>query len=150
VDGKLCAPRINDRPTWGTGAHKKDNLRCASLRDQQVTQFGNCLGVHVLQCHGGLVLGKILAVMAYRAWFFDRAIADAGEVAEDLLVGFGNRLRTMRRKRGWSQDELAHRAGADSSYVSELENGLKEPCLRKIKQLSEALGVGIDEMVRGL
>jgi len=40
-----------------------------------------------------------------------------------------------------TQEELAHRLGMDVSYLNELENGKKEPCLRKMKELAQGWGV---------
>jgi transcriptional regulator with XRE-family HTH domain len=71
-------------------------------------------------------------------------------MSTDVCEQFGKRLRQIRNERGWSQEELAHRVGMDVSYLSELENGRKEPCLRKMKELSQGLGVTLSRMVRGL
>jgi len=62
----------------------------------------------------------------------------------------GDRLRQIRRKRQITQEELAHRVGMDVSYLSELENGRKEPCLRKIKEITQGLGITLTELLRGL
>jgi len=53
-------------------------------------------------------------------------------------------------KCGFTQEELAHRVGMDVSYLSELENGRKEPCLRKMKEVSQALGVPLAQLLRGI
>jgi len=71
-------------------------------------------------------------------------------VATDICEQFGSRLRQLRRKRGVTQEELAHRVGMDVSYLSELENGRKEPCLRKMKEISQGLEVRLTELIRGL
>ena len=62
-------------------------------------------------------------------------------MSTDVCEQFGKRLRQLRNERSWSQEELAHRVGIDVSYLSELENGKKEPCLRKMKELAQGLGV---------
>ena len=71
-------------------------------------------------------------------------------MATDICEQFGSRLRQLRRKRGVTQEELAHRVGMDVSYLSELENGRKEPCLRKMKEISQGLEVRLTELIRGL
>ena len=71
-------------------------------------------------------------------------------MSNDICVEFGKRLRQFRIKRGWSQEELAYRVGIDVSYLSELETGKKEPCLRKIKELAQGLDVPISTLVRRL
>ena len=57
-------------------------------------------------------------------------------MATDICEHFGKRLRRLRTDRGWSQGELAHRVGIGISFLSELENGKAEPCLRKMKEMS--------------
>jgi len=41
---------------------------------------------------------------------------------------------------------IVHRVGTDISFLSELENGKKEPCLRKMKELSEGLGISLSRL----
>ena len=71
-------------------------------------------------------------------------------MATDICEQLGANLRRIRRKHGFTQEELAHRVGMDVSYMSELENGRKEPCLRKIKELSQALGIPLAQLIRGI
>jgi len=71
-------------------------------------------------------------------------------MATDICEQFGTNLRRIRRKRGFTQEELAHRVGMDVSYLSELENGRKEPCLRKMQELSQALSVPLPQLLRGI
>ena len=69
-------------------------------------------------------------------------------MATDICEQFGDNLRRIRKKSGFTQEELAHRVGMDVSYLSELENGRKEPCLRKMKEISQALAVPITRLLR--
>jgi transcriptional regulator with XRE-family HTH domain len=71
-------------------------------------------------------------------------------MAIDICEQFGVNLRRIRRKRGFTQEELAHRVGMDVSYLSELENGRKEPCLRKMKEVSQALAIPLSQLLRGI
>jgi transcriptional regulator with XRE-family HTH domain len=71
-------------------------------------------------------------------------------MATDICEQFGVNLHRIRRKRGFTQEELAHRVGMDVSYLSELENGRKEPCLRKMQELSQALSVPLAQLLRGI
>lgn len=54
----------------------------------------------------------------------------------------------IRLKKGLSQTEVAQRLGADKSYISCVENGLKNPTLATLEKLSEALSVSIDELLK--
>jgi len=69
-------------------------------------------------------------------------------MATDICEQFGANLRQIRKKCGLTQEELAHRVGMDVSYLSELENGRKEPCLRKMKEISQALQVPLTKLLR--
>jgi transcriptional regulator with XRE-family HTH domain len=62
-------------------------------------------------------------------------------------VGGGARLRKtireLRNEKGWSQAELAHRAGvAPSSW----ESGRYEPRASQLRELADALGVKMDDI----
>lgn len=56
----------------------------------------------------------------------------------DTLAG---NLREHRRRRGFSQEELAHRAEIDRTYVSALERSLYAATVDVIEKLAEALEV---------
>jgi transcriptional regulator with XRE-family HTH domain len=38
-------------------------------------------------------------------------------------AAFGARVRALRHERGWSQEQLAHAAGLDRTYVGSVERG---------------------------
>ena len=54
---------------------------------------------------------------------------------------FGATLRAVRLQAGLSQEELAHRAGLDRTYVSSCERGKRNLSLEAIVRLAEALDV---------
>jgi transcriptional regulator with XRE-family HTH domain len=54
---------------------------------------------------------------------------------------FGKEIKRRRDARGLSQEELAHRAEVHSSYISQLERGVKSPTLGVICRLAKALEV---------
>lgn len=57
------------------------------------------------------------------------------------LLTFGQRVRELRKERGYSQEHLADIAGLDRSYMGHIERGEKNITLLKIHQISKALGV---------
>jgi transcriptional regulator with XRE-family HTH domain len=71
-------------------------------------------------------------------------------MTRDICERFGERLRELRKDRGWRQLDLAEQAGISENYVSELELGQKEVCLRTIDVLSRALGVGLGDIMKDL
>jgi transcriptional regulator with XRE-family HTH domain len=54
---------------------------------------------------------------------------------------FGDRVRHLRRDRGWTQEQLAEAAGMDRSFLADVERGVRNPTLDTIHRL--ALGLGI-------
>jgi transcriptional regulator with XRE-family HTH domain len=71
-------------------------------------------------------------------------------MARDICIRFGRRIRELRKERGWRQIDLAEQAGISENYVSDLELGRKEACLRTIEALSKALDTGILELMKGV
>lgn len=57
---------------------------------------------------------------------------------------FGAVLARLRRRRGWSQENLGFEAGLTRAYVSLLERGLRSPTLNTLMALSTALDVRLD------
>jgi transcriptional regulator with XRE-family HTH domain len=56
---------------------------------------------------------------------------------------FGARVRELRQEKNMLQGELAHKVGVRESYVSDIENAKKEPCLEVIKMVAQGLGVSL-------
>ncbi len=50
-------------------------------------------------------------------------------------------VRALREARGWSQSELARRAGLHSTTVSLIESGRQKPYAVQVEKLAAALGV---------
>lgn len=54
---------------------------------------------------------------------------------------FARNLKALRLARGFTQEELAHRAGVDRTYVSALERMVYAPSIDVLDRLAEAVGV---------
>lgn len=72
------------------------------------------------------------------------------EEKSDSKMIFGERLRQVRLRVGFSQEELAHRAGLDRTYVSSCERGRRNLSLEAIIKLARALDVAPSELLKGL
>lgn len=55
-----------------------------------------------------------------------------------LASAFGLIVREFRQKSGWTQEELAEKAGVHRTYVGDLENGRKAPTLDVVERLADA------------
>src|SRR5579875_2330415 len=62
-------------------------------------------------------------------------------------VVFGQRLRHLRRRAGLTLEALGARVGSSASYLSQLENGHREPRLSTVNQLAVALGCKAGELL---
>lgn len=66
----------------------------------------------------------------------------------DVVTLLGLNVRDVRRQQRLSQEELAHRADMDRSYISDLERGTRNPSVKAVGRIAEALGVPPDELLR--
>ena len=64
-----------------------------------------------------------------------------------LLKVLGRRMRDRRLDLGLTQEELAGRAGISLNFEGRLETGEKAPSFTTLVRLSNALGVGIADLV---
>lgn len=71
-------------------------------------------------------------------------------MAKDICVSLGERVRQLRKDRGWRQIDLAEQAGIHENYISDLEMGRKEICLRTLQTLALAFDMKTAELLSGL
>lgn len=64
-----------------------------------------------------------------------------------LLETFGRSLRSYRKQRKLSQDDLADAAKLSRNYVSDIERGVRNPGLLALVRLSRALRLPLREML---
>ena len=61
---------------------------------------------------------------------------------------FARNLRALRQAKGISQEELAHLAGIDRTYVSALERCVYNASIDVVDRLANVLGVEAAELLR--
>jgi len=66
----------------------------------------------------------------------------------DVVERFAERLKTVRKEKNLTQITLAEKAGIETTYLSDLENAKKEPCLRVLDLLATGLGVSLSELFK--
>ena len=61
----------------------------------------------------------------------------------DIKILFGNRVRELRRQRGWSQERFAQVVNLDRSYMGGVERGERNVSLENIALIAAGLGVSL-------
>lgn len=69
---------------------------------------------------------------------------------EALIREFATELRVRRTALNLSQEELAHRAGINRTYIAKLELAKNEPTLSILYELAIALKVDLPEMLEAV
>lgn len=68
-------------------------------------------------------------------------------MAIELPQAFGQELKKLRRKKGWSQMKLAMEAGLHLNALGNLERGQRLPSLHTVMVLCRALDVPTAELI---
>lgn len=66
----------------------------------------------------------------------------------DIREAFALNLKRLRQARGLSQEELAHRAEIDRTYVSALERSVYAAGIDVVDRIAKVLGVEASEMLK--
>ena len=66
----------------------------------------------------------------------------------DVVGLLGKNVRRLRKAAGLSQEELALSVGMKRSYLSDLERGTRNPSVRALGRLAEALGCAPDALLQ--
>ena len=78
----------------------------------------------------------------------DPAYVASEEELRPLLDLAGDVLR-LRLERGWSQSELARRAGTKRANISRLEDGLGNPTIGFLQRVAQVLGTALTVYMEG-
>jgi len=71
-------------------------------------------------------------------------------MATNASIRLGQRIRKLRKEKGWRQIDLAEQAGVHEVHISDIERGAREVCLNNLVALAGGLGVTVSELVRGI
>lgn len=65
-----------------------------------------------------------------------------------LEKGFGEAIRRVRSRLGFTQEQLGKRAGIHRTYINQLEHGLRSPSLGTMHRLARALSTPLERLIR--
>ncbi len=68
------------------------------------------------------------------------------ESEAEILKLFGNKIKELRQKKGYSQEEFANIAGFSRSYYAEIETGNRNVSLLNLMKILKYLGANKKEV----
>lgn len=72
------------------------------------------------------------------------------EQEDTNLLRFGKKVASLRKRQGYTQQQLAERAGLAIDTIAAIENGRRWARLTTLHFLAKGLNVKIDEIFKGL
>ena len=66
---------------------------------------------------------------------------------QNILKKFGANVHRLRAEKGWSQADLAERAGLHRTYIGSIERHERNVSLLNIERIAKALGVEVKDLV---
>ncbi|HEV2961188.1 MAG TPA: helix-turn-helix transcriptional regulator [Candidatus Angelobacter sp.] len=69
---------------------------------------------------------------------------------KEVFKPLGERIRDLRLKKDWSQQELAKAAGLTDSHVGEIERGEIDSSLETLFRIAQAFNITASELFEGI
>ncbi len=66
----------------------------------------------------------------------------------DIKKQLGQKIKDLRLRAGYSQEELAGKANLHRTYMSDIERGERNVSVQNIKKIADALGVDPSELLK--
>ncbi len=63
-----------------------------------------------------------------------------------VLIALGKRIRELREKQNWSQEELAEYADLDRTYIGGIERGERNVAVLNLSCIAKALKISLKEL----
>lgn len=64
-------------------------------------------------------------------------------------IAIGERIKMLRKEKGWTQARLAEKSGVEPSHISHIERAATKLSLPTLISLANTLGATLDELVYG-
>lgn len=65
-----------------------------------------------------------------------------------ILRQFGDNVKKFRKKRKFSQDELAKKASLHRTYIGSIERSERNVSLINVKKIAKALDVSVESLIK--
>ncbi len=66
---------------------------------------------------------------------------------DKILKQFGDKVKKLRKAKGWSQEELAKKSGLHRTYIGSIERSERNVSLINIVRIAKALSASIDKLI---
>ncbi len=67
-----------------------------------------------------------------------------------LQERIGNRIRALRKKRGWSQEEFADICKIHRGHMGQIERGEKNLSIQTLEKVGKGLGITVSALLKGV
>ena len=68
----------------------------------------------------------------------------------DSKKELGMRIKYLRTQKHWSQEDLALEANVNKNYISDLERGTRNPTVKVLEKIAQALSISLEELFKGI
>lgn len=70
--------------------------------------------------------------------------------ADDRCVALGHTIKRLREQKGFTQEALAEKADIHTSYIGQIERGIRYPSLKILFKIADALSSKISDLFKGI
>jgi transcriptional regulator with XRE-family HTH domain len=67
-----------------------------------------------------------------------------------LLVQIGKRIRLLRKRKAWTQTDMAVYLDMNRGHISDIERGKREVGIITLQVIARGFGIEMSELLRGL
>lgn len=64
----------------------------------------------------------------------------------EQLASIGSRVKSLRKRQGMTQSEVANECGLNKQYISDVEHGKRNPALLTLIKIANAMNVSLAEI----
>ena len=68
----------------------------------------------------------------------------------DIKIRFGQRLKELRKKAGYSQEKFSFECNLDRTYIAGIESGKRNVSLENIEKLAKGLNITLSDLFKEL
>ncbi|MEG0529487.1 MAG: helix-turn-helix transcriptional regulator [Bacilli bacterium] len=68
----------------------------------------------------------------------------------NTLFQLGNRIKFLREGRLFSQEDFANEININRNYLSDIENGRRNPTIKILSKIASGLEVTLSELLKGV